>query len=127
MVLQSDPCAMTIHQLHPNGKPASWQGLLAACATEAEVVDVVRDFLATISPYEAARLPVTLRPRRMLDANDITTYAFDLVRGDVGDDDSGAQRALHRLAHFFSRASIRLAEIMSDASSRRASGDGRSA
>jgi hypothetical protein len=117
---------MTIHQLHPNGRPATWQGLLATCATEAEVVAVARDFLATISPCEAARLPETLRPRRMLDANDITTYAFDLVRGDAGDD-GGTQRALHRLAHFFSRASIRLAEIMSGASSPRASDEGRSA
>jgi len=117
---------MTIHALHPNGQPLSWQGQLDLARCEAEVVAVAREFLATISPYEAAWLPEALRPRRIVDANDVTTYAFDLVRGDV-EDDAGTQRALHRLAHFFSRASIRLAQLMSAGDAPRASHGGRSA
>jgi hypothetical protein len=102
---------MSVHPIHPNGRPMSWQQLLDSAATESDVVAVVREFMATISPYESARLPESLRPRKITDANDVTTYAFDLVRGDVADNE-GTQRALHRLAHFYSRASIRLAGIM---------------
>ena len=89
----------------------SWQELLDEARNEADVIAVVREFMATISPYESARLPDALRPRKITDANDVTTYAFDLVRGDVEDND-GAARALHRLAHFYSRASIRLSEVL---------------
>jgi hypothetical protein len=104
---------MSIHQLHPQGRPMSWQDQLDHANTEADVVAVVREFMATISPYEAARLPESLRPRKITDANDVTTYAFDLVRGDIADNE-GTQRALHRLAHLFSRASIRLSAILSE-------------
>ena len=90
----------------------SWQDQLDAAATEADVVAVVREFLATVSPWEVARLPELLRPRKILDASDITQYAFDLVRGDVLDNE-GTQRVLHRLAHLFSRASLRLSAILS--------------
>ncbi|HET6264350.1 MAG TPA: hypothetical protein VFD95_05820 [Usitatibacter sp.] len=91
----------------------TWQDQLDRASTEAEVVALVREFMATVSPLEAAGLPESLRPRRIADAHDVTSYAFDLVRGDVADDE-GSQRSLHRLAHFLSRASVRLAEILSE-------------
>jgi len=90
----------------------SWQFQLDQAATEADVVAVVREFMATVSPWEVARLPESLRPRKIVDASDITLYAFDLVRGDVMDNE-GTQRVLHRLAHIFSRAALRLSEILS--------------
>lgn len=90
----------------------SWQDQLDAATTEADVVAVVREFMATVSPWEVARLPEGLRPRKITDASDITQYAFELVRGDVLDNE-GTQRALHRLAHLFSRASLRLSAILS--------------
>lgn len=102
---------MSIHPLHPEGRPLSWQDRLDGAMTEAEVLAIAREFLATVTPYEIARLPEGLRPERIGDANDITSYAFELVRGDF-DDGQGGQRVLHRLAHFFSRASIRLSQIL---------------
>lgn len=90
----------------------SWQDQLDQAATEADVVAVVREFMATVSPSEVARLPVELHPRKITDASDITQYAFDLVRADVLDNE-GTQRVLHRLAHIFSRASLRLSSILS--------------
>ena len=101
---------MTIHQLHPRGQPFTWQERLDAATAEADVVDVVRDYLATLSPQEFAYLPENLRPGKIVDANDITTYAFELVRYECQDD--GAQRLVQRLANVLSRASIRLSEIM---------------
>ena len=89
----------------------SWQHQLDQAATEADVVAVVREFMATVSPWEVARRPERLRPRKIVDAADITEYAFDLVRGDVADNE-GTERVLHRLAHVFSRASLRLSSIL---------------
>lgn len=101
---------MSIHLLHPNGHPLTWQERLDHAATEADVVDVVRDYLATLTPQEYGSLPRALRPGKIVDANDITTYAFDLVREECHDE--GMQHMVQRLAHMMSRASIRLSEIM---------------
>jgi len=61
---------MSVHPFHPAGPTPvtiSWQVRLDAARTEAEVVDVVRDFMATISPYDIARLPERSRPRKIVD------------------------------------------------------------
>ena len=101
---------MTIHQLHPRGQPLTWQERLDGATTEVEVVEVVRDYLATLGPEEVAALPQALRPAKIVDANDVTTYAFDLVREECHD--HGMQNVVQRLAHMMSNASIRLSEIM---------------
>lgn len=101
---------MTIHPLHPHGHPLTWQERLDQALTEDEVVSVAREYLATVTPQEVARMPVAVRPGKLVDANDVTTYAFDLVRAEC--DDAMGTSALQRLAHIMSRASIRLSEIM---------------
>ena len=90
----------------------SWQSRLNDAHTEAEVVDVTRDFLATVSPYDIARMPAHCRPRKIVDANDITQYAFLIVRHNC-DDGEGTARVAHKLASFFTSASIRLSQILS--------------
>jgi len=90
----------------------SWPESLAEAATESQVVDLARDYLATLSHEEFARLPEKLRPPKLVDAADITAYAFELVREECHDEE--AQGVVQRLAHIMSRASIRLAEIMSE-------------
>ena len=101
---------MSVHQLHPQGHPLTWQERLDAATSESDVVDVARDYLATVSPREFASLPEGLRPGKIVDANDITTYAFDLVRQECHDE--GMHNLVQRLAHIMSRASIRLSQIM---------------
>jgi hypothetical protein len=101
---------MTIHQLHPQGHPFTWQERLDAAVEEADVVDVVRDYLARLTHEEHMYLPANLRPQKIVDANDVTTYAFELVRHECHDE--GAQRLVQRMAHVMSRASIRLSQIM---------------
>ena len=101
---------MSIHQLHPKGHPLTWQERLDDATTELEVVEVVRDYLATLNHEEFASLPPALRPGKIVDANDVTTYAFDLVREECHDE--GLQHIVQRLGHVMSRASIRLSEIM---------------
>ena len=89
----------------------SWHGRLSSAASEAEVLDVVRDFMATVSSYDIARLPEPCRPRKMVDASDITNYAFVIVRHHC-DDGEGTARVAHKLASFFSSASIRLSQLL---------------
>src|SRR4051794_19394623 len=104
---------MTVHQLHPHGHPmpATWQEKLQSAESEAEVMHLARNFLASFTPFEIAQLPEPCRPRKLLDANDLTEYAFDLVRHRC-DDGVGAEYAAHRLSAFFSGAASRLAQIL---------------
>ena len=92
----------------------SWPQRLKGARTEAEVVAIARDFLATFSPYDLARLPEVLRPGRIVDGNDVNEIAFTLVRHDH-DDSHGTARCIHRLTNFFTNASVRLTEISSGA------------
>ena len=101
---------MTIHQIHPNGHPLTWQERLDDAITEEDVVSIAREYMATITPQEIVRMPPEVRPGKLVDANDVTTYAFDLVRAECDDPDGSG--ALQRLAHILSRASIRLSQIM---------------
>jgi len=95
----------------PRLAPVTWQQKLDLADSEDEVVGVVRDYVATLDPGEVALLPAALRPGKMLVANDVASYALDLVRYDC-DETHGVAVLVHRLAAFFSHASIRLSEIL---------------
>lgn len=102
--------------------PQSWQDRLSRARTEAEVVEVGKDFIAQFSPYEIAALPEVCRPpKRLSDANDITEYAFSLVRHRC-DGGEPSDYSAHRLTNFFSNAAVRLSQIL-HAQSRSSSDD----
>lgn len=88
----------------------TWQAKLAAARTEKEVVDVARDYLARLEYFEVQRLPERCRPRKILTANDLAAYAFDLVRHEYDEDDAHAP-FIHKLAAFFAQASLRLSQV----------------
>lgn len=112
---------MSIHQLQqrqPLVISVSWQERLDVCASSEEVVAVARDFLATFSPYELASLPQAVRPpSKLYDGEDLTTYAFELVRRDCDHDPQPVCELVQKFAHFFSHASIRLAQLQSQPAS----------
>jgi hypothetical protein len=89
----------------------SWQGQLEEASSEAEVVMTAKDFIARLTPAEIDRLPRECRPGKFFEANDVTSYAFSLMRHTSADVDEGAE-LLHTLAAFFSNASTRLSQIM---------------
>lgn len=103
---------MSVHQLHPQGQPLTWQERLDSATCEHDVLEVVRDYLATLTHEEYASLPAELRPGKVVDANDVTTYAFELVRQECNHE--GMQHLVQRMGHVLSRASIRLSQIMVD-------------
>src|SRR4051794_31516593 len=96
---------------HPSRLVAvSWSDRLDAARNENELLEVARDFLATFSPYDLARLPESMRPGRLVDANDVSELAFTLL-SHRAHDVKGA-RGLPRLRRFFTHASVRLSELM---------------
>ena len=89
----------------------AWIERLKLAHTEEEIIAVSREFLASFDDYELRFLPVRCLPRVLLCANDVSTYAFDLVVHRCEEMDASA-RLVRRLAEFFTFASIRVSEIM---------------
>ena len=92
---------------HP---PSFWQQRLNEAASRRDVVVVARDYVARMSPPEFARLPEPCRPSKIVDADDVTSYALTLVQCSCAGDKLTDQR-LQRMAAFFTRASVRLAQL----------------
>jgi hypothetical protein len=90
-------------------KDHTWQERIEEAGTEPEVVAVTRDYLARLSQDEYAELPLELRPRKIVDADDIAAYALDLARHEADDPDE--MNLVQRLAQLLSRASVRVSEI----------------
>jgi hypothetical protein len=88
-----------------------WHGQLDDASTVHDVVEIARDFLASWDRHEIASLPEACRPGKLFDANDVTSYAFQLVQHDCGSD-ADAAPLVHKMAGFFSYASIRLSKVL---------------
>ena len=88
----------------------TWPQRIDAARSESDVVEAVREYVATVTPHEFAALPEGLRPHKIVDADDVTALAFELVCHTSGDAEPAV--LLHKLAAIFSHASIRLSEVM---------------
>lgn len=106
---------MSIHLFHQRGQqplsPVTWQSRLESAVDERDVVDVVRDFVAQVTPPELQRLPEKCRPGRFFDANDVTSFAFEVAsHHDHPDPDIAA--LIRKMTAVFSEASIRLSQLL---------------
>jgi len=90
-------------------KDLTWEERIEDAGTEPEVVAVARDYLARLSQDEYAELPLALRPRKIVDANDIAAYALDLARHEADDPDE--MNLVQRLAQLMSLATVRASEL----------------
>lgn len=109
------PTTVTIHSFQgaasPHMRGTTWQHRLDAARGVDEVVAAARDFLAVFGPLELAALPAGCRPpAKIVDADDVSSYAFELVRFECAERDETAE-LVHKLARFFSHASMRLAQL----------------
>lgn len=105
---------MTIHRIFTFGAypmPATWQDRLSGAQTEGEVVDIARDYIAQFSPEEIGELANPCKPGKIVDATDVSEYALTLMRHHC-DDGAGVATPIHRLAAFFSNASVRVSQIL---------------
>jgi hypothetical protein len=105
---------MTIHSIHQASGAhmvgTTWQHRLDAAHAPGEIVAAARDYLATFAPTELGALPAGCRPpAKVVDADDVTTYAFELVRFECQQHET--RELVHKLARFFSHASMRLAQL----------------
>lgn len=106
---------MSMHSLagDPGSAPLTWQQRLDHALDEVEVIGIAREFLAMFTPYEIDRLPKPCQPPlKLVDREDISAYAYDLVRHECDDAPESAE-LVHKLAHFFSNASMRIAQLSS--------------
>jgi hypothetical protein len=90
--------------------PLTWEHQLDLTKNEAEVIELAREYIAQLEHWEIILLPEVLRPRKIVDAVDISNYAFELVRYES--DDDGLARLVHKLAAFFSHCSMHLSQLL---------------
>lgn len=89
-----------------------WSRQIDAATSASEVVAIARDYLATWTPKELAKLPRECRPGRVKSPGDLEQLHASLVEEYrqsrlAGDELS----ALQRLTSFVVRASVRLAQF----------------
>jgi hypothetical protein len=88
-----------------------WQGRLSASSTPDEVVLVCREFLSCWVPADLAELPPSCQPQTPLEWEDINAYALKLIV-EMGTGDRVSAPLLYRMSTFFTRAALRLAELV---------------
>jgi len=89
-----------------------WSRQIDAATSATEVVAVVRDYLATWTPKDLAKLPLECRPGRVKSPGDIEQLHASLVEEYHQDRLTGEElSALQRLTSFIVRASLRLAQF----------------
>ena len=90
----------------------NWQERIGAAHTEEEVIDLAREFLASFTPGQLSTLPRACEPPlKLVDRDDISAYAFDLVRHQCKVVEENP--LVHELMRFFGPASSRLTRISS--------------
>ncbi len=90
----------------------SWFRMLDNAATPAEVVAIVRDYLAMWSPEEIALLPERARPPHVRDSTDVEELHRSAVEAFRKSRASGdALALLRKLTGFVASASVRLAQL----------------
>ncbi len=90
----------------------AWYHLLEDANSTLEVVAVARDYLASWSPQDIARLPLACRPGKLRDESDIGVLHDALIDEYRTSQASGEELArLQELTSFMVRATLRLAEL----------------
>jgi len=80
--------------------------------TEADVVQIVREYISDWSPQEYAQLPPDCRPGKIRDSQDLNELALNLARACVSFDVDPAQLPLiEEMDAFIGQSCHRLAEI----------------
>lgn len=89
----------------------SWIERIDSATTSAEVLDVARVYTASLTLEEIAALPPKCRPRKLVDASDMSEYAFDLMRETCNAAEPSP--LVLKLAAVLSHAATRCSEILS--------------
>jgi len=82
---------------------------LRIATSEAEVIGLVRDFLAEWRPEELALVPRVCRPGKMRDGEDIADCAFALTQARMAEAES--HPLVLEMENFFAHACTRISEL----------------
>ena len=82
---------------------------LHLAASEAEVLALVRDYLAEWRPEELGQVPRPCRPGKMRDAEDVADCAFELTQARMHD--AEANPLLVEMESFMAQACSRISEL----------------
>lgn len=89
-----------------------WREELAAAASEKDVVNVVRDYIALLSHDELSTLPGNARPGLVRSGEDIAGWAVNLVRSQLASiAQSEGVDVMRDMSEFFAAAAARITEI----------------
>ena len=95
----------------------TWHGQIDGATSVADVVAIARDFVATWTPEELARLPGHCRPGKIRDESDIADLHARLAEEYRVTRASGdALTTLQILTSFMVRTSVRIAQLGGDTS-----------
>jgi hypothetical protein len=104
------PMAVLLFRKDTQMPGLTWSAKLDLCDTQNDIIQSVRDYLASLDYAEVKLLPPTCRPRKILTAGDLSSYAFELVRYEC--EEPRVAEAIHRLAAFFAHANIRMSQVL---------------
>lgn len=94
-----------------------WYRLIDKAQSFAEMVAITRDYFATWTPEEIARLPVPCRPVRIRDEADIEDLHARVVEEYRNSAATGEElQLLQKMTSFAVRASVRIAQLRGDRS-----------
>lgn len=86
-----------------------WEERIDLCDVEDEVIQVARDFLALLEPWEIALLPAPCKPPKLLTSRDVADFAFEVACWER--DHSDRSMLVTKMAALFARASTRLSQL----------------
>ncbi len=89
---------------------SKWQQRLNTATSEREVLSIVREYVATLSEGDIARLPEPCQPRRFESADDISAFALALSRHHCVGDGATARLVL-KIFEVVAHAEMRLMEM----------------
>lgn len=91
---------------------SAWHRQLEDTQTVAQVIDTLRDYLATLSPEQLSRLPELCRSVRAKAEDDIEYWTFKLSRHAADENEAWVDVELMReIFNHFLHASVRLVRI----------------
>lgn len=93
-------------------RKARWREELDAAATEKDVINVVRDYVALLSRGDLSAMPEASRPGVIATAEEIAEWAVTLVREQLAFAAAGEGAEVMRdMGEFFAAAAAKMTEI----------------
>jgi hypothetical protein len=95
-----------------------WQAKLDHARNEDAIAAICNDYVGSWTAAELAELPISCKPNASFNPDSISAYAIRLIAA-VGVGNRASAPMLYKLSTFFTKAALRLADVMAIAPSDR--------